>query len=147
MRGYHAYKDIWTAVVGEELPCQREVSNWVDVFAVAVMRGETVVGHVPKKISSVCSLYLRQDGSIVCRVTGSRRYSEDLAQGGLESVPEEDVGEQTSPATSTAVATAERRRVGSRPHQSDYGSLQRTGYRGRRDRRGRPSCVFARKSS
>ena len=64
-----------------------------------------------------------------------------------ESVPEEDVGEQTSPATSTALATAERRRVGSRPHQSDYGSLQRTGYHGRRDRRGRPSCVFARKSS
>ena len=84
MRGYHAYKDIWTAVVGEELPCQREVGNRVDVFAVAVMRGETVVGHVPKKISSVCSLYLRRDGSIVCRVTGSRRYSEDLAQGGLE---------------------------------------------------------------
>ncbi len=24
VRGYHAYKDIWTAVVGEELPCQRE---------------------------------------------------------------------------------------------------------------------------
>ncbi len=22
--GHHAYKDIWTAVIGEELPCQRE---------------------------------------------------------------------------------------------------------------------------
>ena len=64
MRGYHAYKDIWTAVVGEELPCQREVGNRVDVFAVAVMRGETVVGHVPKKISSVCSLYLRQSSVV-----------------------------------------------------------------------------------
>ena len=37
MRGYHAYKDIWAAVLGEELPYQREVGNWVDTFAVAVI--------------------------------------------------------------------------------------------------------------
>ena len=48
------------------------------------MKDGTVVGHIPKKISSVCSLYLRRGGSIICRVTGSRRYSEDLIQGGLE---------------------------------------------------------------
>lgn len=84
VRGYHAYKDIWTAVHGEELLCQREDGNRVDAFAVAVVKDETVVGHVPKKISSVCSLYLRRGGSIVCRVTGPRRYSEDLVQGGLE---------------------------------------------------------------
>ena len=35
VRGYHAYKDIWTAVNGEELPCQREDGNRVDAFAVA----------------------------------------------------------------------------------------------------------------
>ena len=113
-----------------------------------------------------CSCWRRRSSIQVCRPTGLR-VGDDRPSGspfvallvrrpqrpycGLdhapESVPEEDVGEQTSPATSTALATAERRRVGSRPHQSDYGSLQRTGYRGRRDRRGRPSCVFARKSS
>ncbi len=27
VRGYHAYKDVWTAVVGEELSCQRERDN------------------------------------------------------------------------------------------------------------------------
>ena len=37
MRGYHTYKDIWAAVVGEELPCQREVRNRVDTFTVAVI--------------------------------------------------------------------------------------------------------------
>ena len=37
MRGYHTYKDIWAAVVGEELPYQREVRNRVDTFAVAVI--------------------------------------------------------------------------------------------------------------
>ena len=54
----------------------------LDAFAVAVMKDGTVVGHIPK-ISSVCSLYLRRGGSIICRVTGSRRYSEDLMLGGL----------------------------------------------------------------
>ena len=59
VRGYHAYKDIWTAINGKELPGQREDGNRVDAFAVAIMKDGTVVGHVLKKISSVCSLYLR----------------------------------------------------------------------------------------
>ena len=53
MRGYHAYKDTWATVHHEELSCERETGNRVDAFAVAVMKDETVVGHVPKKISSV----------------------------------------------------------------------------------------------
>ena len=35
--GYHTYKDIWAAVLGEELPCQREIGNRVDTFAVAAI--------------------------------------------------------------------------------------------------------------
>ncbi len=46
VRGYHAYKDIWTAVVGEELPCQRQRANPRDPFAVAVLKDEAIVGHV-----------------------------------------------------------------------------------------------------
>ncbi len=46
VRGYHTYKDIWTAVVGEELPCQREMANPRDPFAVAVLKDEAIVGHV-----------------------------------------------------------------------------------------------------
>lgn len=85
MRGYHVYKGIWTAVVGEEFPCKRETGNTFDPFAVAVMRGPTtVIGHVPRKISSICSLFLRREGSITCQVSGSRRFSDDLVQGGLE---------------------------------------------------------------
>ena len=42
------------------------------------------MGHVPRKISSICSLFLRESGSIICHVTGSRQYSSDLPQGGLE---------------------------------------------------------------
>ena len=69
VRGYRAYKDIWAAVYGEELPCKREAGNRVDAFAMVVIKDGTVVGHILKKISSVCSLYLRRGGSIICRVT------------------------------------------------------------------------------
>ena len=44
----------------------------------AVVRSAAVVGHIPKKISSVCSMFLRQSGTIKCQVTASKRYSEDL---------------------------------------------------------------------
>ena len=27
VRGYHGYKDIWEAVIGEELACDRELDN------------------------------------------------------------------------------------------------------------------------
>ncbi len=46
VRGYHTYKDIWTAVVGEELPCQWERANPRDPFGVAVLKDEAIVGHV-----------------------------------------------------------------------------------------------------
>ena len=42
------------------------------------------VGHVPRKISAVCYMFIQRGGSISCQVTGSRRYSYDLPQGGLE---------------------------------------------------------------
>ena len=83
-RGYHQYKDIWDAQLGEELECQRENSNPHDIFAVAVLKSGVVVGHVPKKISSICSLFLRRGGAIHCRVSDVKRYSADLEQGGLE---------------------------------------------------------------
>ena len=34
VRGYHMYKEIWCAAVGEELSCMREVENYRDAFAV-----------------------------------------------------------------------------------------------------------------
>ena len=73
VRGYHEYKDNWIAVVGEEFSCRREPTNREDRFAVAVVKDPNVVGHVPRKISSICSLFLRESGNIICRVTGSRQ--------------------------------------------------------------------------
>ena len=84
IRGYHIYSHIWTAVVGEELNCQRETTSPSDRYAVAVVRSGQVIGHLPLKVSRACSLFIRRGGSITCVVTGSRRYSSDLPQGGLE---------------------------------------------------------------
>ena len=84
VRGYHVYRDIWEAVIGEVLQCERERTNAEDRYAVAVKKDGRIIGHLPSKISRVCSLFLRRGGSIRCRITGSRRYSSDLPQGGLE---------------------------------------------------------------
>ena len=83
IKGYHVYKEIWTAMLGEVLTCTREADNFHDQFAVAIMKRSDVVGHVPKKISTICLLFLRS-GTITCEVNGSRQYSADLHQGGLE---------------------------------------------------------------
>jgi len=82
---------VWDRSYGEGIsvlllmksPCKREDGNCFNPFAVAVCNGD-IVGHVPRKISSVCSLYIRRGGEIHCRVTSSRRFSADLEQEGLE---------------------------------------------------------------
>ena len=49
-----------------------------------MMKGSTVVGHLPRAISAVCSLLLSRSGTISCKVTSTRRKSSDLPEGGLE---------------------------------------------------------------
>ena len=83
IRGYHVYRDIWEAAVDEELVCRPERSNAHDRYAVAVMKNDLVVGHLPSKFSRLYSLFIRR-GIILCRVAGRRRYSRNLPQGGLE---------------------------------------------------------------
>ena len=46
VRGYHVYRRIWEAVVGEELTCITEPDNRSDRYAVAVIKSDTTVGHV-----------------------------------------------------------------------------------------------------
>jgi len=63
-------------VFGEMLSTERELHNMEDQYVVAVTKdlGE-IVGHVPQKISRLCSMFIEQGGDITCVVTGSRRYS------------------------------------------------------------------------
>ena len=85
IRGYHVYKEVWTSNGDKILSCRREVGNIHDMYAVSMVHESgIVVGHVPQTISADCSLFLLQGSSINCKVTGSRRYSSHLPQGGLE---------------------------------------------------------------
>ena len=54
------YHDILDALIGEALSCQRKADNYEDPFAVAVIKSGNIVGHVPRKNSTLCSLFLRQ---------------------------------------------------------------------------------------
>ena len=76
IQGYHVYKEVWEAAVGESLVCEREPKNASDQYALAVK----------KELSQDIFLerYLRLGGTIECTVTGRRKYSADLANGKLE---------------------------------------------------------------
>ena len=72
--------------MGEELLCERELGNVVDRYAIAVKKPDSgvTVGHLPKKISRVCSMFTQRGGEITATVMGRRQYLSDLVQGGLE---------------------------------------------------------------
>lgn len=86
IRGYHVYKDIWNPSIGETLLGKPEFGNIHDPYAVAVVSStvDTIVGHLPRNISTMCHIFLRRAGNIIVQVTGRRRRSVDLPQGGLE---------------------------------------------------------------
>ena len=52
-----------------------------DPYALSIMKGREVIGHVPCKISRMCAVFMRNGGTIKCTVSGSRCYSRDLPQG------------------------------------------------------------------
>ena len=77
-RGYHAYVNIWSPLIGETLNCKRESSNEMDKYAVATIRkdsweNESIVGHVPENISKCCSMFLTiPNTAIEVQVVGKR---------------------------------------------------------------------------
>ena len=59
IRGHHVYKHNWSPFNGEELTCLREKGNDQDRYVVAVTKsGSGVVGHVPRRISAACAMFL-----------------------------------------------------------------------------------------
>ena len=77
--GYHIYKEVWNAEIHEELRCEREVGNHSNTFAVAVKKGTVTVGHIPRCISSICSIVIRQGDNIKCSVTAVINFTMVLA--------------------------------------------------------------------
>ena len=74
IRGHHVYKSIWTPVVGEHLDTAQEDGNGHDLYAVAVTRSSTTVGHIPREYSRTFYFFISHGGRISCEVTGSRQH-------------------------------------------------------------------------
>ena len=73
VRGYHAYQTIWNPRIGEVLRLQRQPDNCTDKFAVAVIQGGTVVGHLPYNLAPTISHFLRRSVNTgEAKVTGTR---------------------------------------------------------------------------
>jgi len=76
---------IWMPATGEQLPYQAEHSNEYEPYAVAIRKGAEVIGHMPRNISAVCSLFAQRRGTLTCIITDScHQYSTNLPQGGLQ---------------------------------------------------------------
>ena len=60
IRGYHVYGTVWSSTIGEILNCERDRHNASDRYAIAVMQSGTVVGHLPRKISRVFSIFKKR---------------------------------------------------------------------------------------
>ena len=78
----YIYKEEWEAAVGEELKCERERNNTKDPYAVAVVRENVIVSHLPRRISRISALFLKRQGKISYKVLGRHRYSCGLATRG-----------------------------------------------------------------
>ena len=58
MMGYHVYREIWKSNPDNILTCRQEHGNIHDLYAVCMVHATgIVVGHVPRKISTVCSMF------------------------------------------------------------------------------------------
>ena len=53
VRGHHAYKCIWSYVIGEELSVISQDSNEHDFRAIAVMNDGQIISHVPCELSRI----------------------------------------------------------------------------------------------
>ena len=42
------------------------------------------MGHLPKFMSNLANFFVKHDREIRCEIIGSKKYSSDLEQGGLE---------------------------------------------------------------
>ena len=66
VRGYHIYRELWDAVVGEELECQREHGNATDMNAVAVIKDSTIAWADIEDVSGPLGSGRQSTGFIYC---------------------------------------------------------------------------------
>ena len=62
VHGFHMYQDICMLTIGERLSCQTEDSNAFDhePYTLGIRKSANVIGHIPRKISAACSLFIQR---------------------------------------------------------------------------------------
>ena len=76
LMGCHEYQMLWNPIIGEVLETRREPDNINDAFAVSVLKGGQVIGHLKKgengRYARTIFYFLRADPSNRCTasVTG-----------------------------------------------------------------------------
>jgi len=73
VRGFHVYQKYWTPVIGEQLISKRETDNSMHKYAVAVMKGELTVGHLPREKAKIFSFFLKHSGNIKITISSDKR--------------------------------------------------------------------------
>ena len=70
--GFHVYKKFWEPEQGESLTLENEPRNIQDQFAVAVKKGEKIIGHLPRDDRHLIYFFLQEDitGKCIATVTG-----------------------------------------------------------------------------
>ena len=88
VRGYHLFKPFWDALIASILSAKHDDDPQSLVhhkYHIALINNESVtVGHLPKFMSKLAHIFVKQAGKIRGEITGSKRYPSDLDQGGLE---------------------------------------------------------------
>ena len=69
VRGFHVYRDIWLPYINETLKCFHELGNAYDVFTVKCMKGNMIVGHLPREISRPTKCLLDRGAIVTATIT------------------------------------------------------------------------------
>ena len=73
IKGYYAYMNDWTPVLGESLQTRPEPENEIDKYAVAVTKDEKVIGHLKKgktgRYAKTIFYFLRANPTNIANIT------------------------------------------------------------------------------
>ena len=83
-RGFHVYQDIWLPYINETVKCLHELGNTYYVFAIKCIKGNMIVGHLPKEISRPTKYPLDWGAIVTATITSENCEKSPLFQGGLE---------------------------------------------------------------
>ena len=61
-------------LIGEVLCVEQETHNIQDCFAIAVVKDDIILGHVPCEILQLDWHFIEHDGTVNCEVTGRRKH-------------------------------------------------------------------------